>query len=301
MRERFGLPEDPEPWLMRGHDDRYLHPGRLARASSRGVLVRQVGWGLAVSPGDHPGDFAGEFRYRFPDEHRVDYDGVFEERETLVHLLSIAIGSKLVSHTFFDALPAWMTQINPNLRTASAGGGAGVFDVWPRDRAPATRDLDAFVAAARGWLTHCAGKGDRSTELAIRRTAAAFGIAGGRFGVEDRLIDAGIALEAMYGPFDGDITQKISSRAASLLGEFDAEGRSTAKEVKSFYKTRSKVVHGTVGKNRGRRERELAKALASGRELARRTLFALLARGPVNTEAEWDALVPEQPAVATSP
>ena len=301
VRKRFGLPEDPEPWLRRGDEGLDLHPGRLAHASSRGVLVRQVGWGLAVSPGDRAdGDFAGDFRYRFPDEHRVERAGVFEERETLLHLLSIAVRSKLVSHTFIDALPPWTIQLNPNLRTASPGGGRGVFDVWPKDQAPSTRDLDAFAAAARGWLTHCAGEGDRRTELAIRRTAACFGIPAGRFGVEDRLIDAGIALEAMYGPFDsGEITRKISLRAAWLLGESIAEGRAISKEMKSFYATRSKVVHGTVSKDRRKRERELAGALASGRELARRTLFALLTRAPVNDESEWEALVPKEPTGAS--
>ena len=303
VRGRFGLPEDPEWWLKRDDEGPDLHPGRLAHAASRGVLVRQVAWGLAgARDGRADGDRPRDLRYRFPEDHRVDsFAGVFEERETMLHLLSIAVRSKLVSHSFIDALPPWMTQLNPNLRTASPGGGRGVFDVWPKDQTPSTRDLDAFSAAARGWLTHCAGQEDRSTEMAIRRTAAAFGIAGGRFGVEDRLIDASVALEAMYGPFVSHITQKISSRAVSLLGEFGTEGRSISKEVKSFYKTRSKVVHGTVSKDRRRRERELAGALASGRELARRTLFALLARGPVNRESEWDALVPEQPGVTTSP
>ena len=169
-----------------------------------------------------------------------------------MQLLSIAVQSKLVSHTVFNAVHPWMTQLDPNLRTESGGGHRGVFDVWPEDRAPSKEDLDAFAAAARGWLTFCAGRGDRSTELAVRRTAACFGIAGGRFGVEDRLIDAGIALEAMYGP--------LSSR--------DITDRQT-------------------------RERELTDALKSGRELARRTLFRLLARGPVNDENEWDALMQE--------
>ena len=161
------------------------------------------------------------------------------------------------------------------------------------------RDLDAFAAASRGWLTSCAGKGDRSTELAVRRTAACFGIAGGRFAVEDRLIDAGIALEAMYGPFDsGEITRKISSRAAWLLGDSAAERRAISKDMKSFYRTGSKVVHGTVSKDRQIRERELTDALASGRELVRRTLFGLLARGPVDDENEWDALMQEGPTGA---
>ena len=106
-------------------------------------------------------------------------------------------------------------------------------------------------------------------------------------------------MEALYGPFDIDITRKISSRAAWLLGESAAEGRAISKDMKSFYATRSKIVHGTVSKDREKRERELTDALASGRELARRTLFGLLARGPVNDESEWDALVAEDPTGAS--
>ena len=295
VRERFGLPEDPEPWLRRRGEGLDLHPGRLAHPSSGTVLVRQVNWGPAVAPCDCPtSEHPLKLRCRFPDDHRlVSVADIFGERETLLHLLSIAMRSKLVSHTVINAVPPWMGQLDPNLRTGSPGGARGVFDVWPEDRAPSMPDVDAFRAAARGWRTYCAGKGDRSTELAIRRTAASFGIAGGRFGVEDRLLDASIALEAMYGPFGSGegITQKISSRAAWLLGESGAQSCAISRDMRSFYKTRSKVIHGTAGKDLEKRRRELASTLASGRELARRTLLCLLARGPVNDESEWDALV----------
>ncbi len=303
VRKRFGLDEDPEPWLRRSDEGLDSHPGRLARTSSRAVLVRQVKWGPAVAPCDCPtkSEWPLRLSYRFPEDHRVEsVADLFEERRTLLLLLGIAVRSKLVSHTGIDAVPPWMTQLNPNLRTESPGGDWGVFDVWPEDQAPSKEDLDAFTAAALGWLTFCAGKEDRSTELAIRRTAACFGIAGGRFGVEDRLIDAGIALEAMYGPFDGgDIRRKISSRTAWLLGGCAYEGRAISKDMKSFYSTRSKVVHGTVSRDRQKRERELAGALETGRELARSTLFGLLARGPVHHESEWDALMQESPTGAS--
>ena len=295
VRKRFGLPEDPEPSLRRSDEGMDLHPGRLARASSRTVLVRQVRWGPAVAPCDNDPNRAPKLRFRFPIDHHVESVAIFEERETLLRLLSIAVRSQLVSHTVIDAMPPWMAQIDSNLRTGPPGGGRGLFDVWPKDRAPSICELDAFAAAGCGWLTHCAGKEDRSTELANRRTAAAFGIPGGRFGVEDRLIDASIALEAMYGPYHCEITRKINSRAAWLLGD------SASRQIKSFYRTRSKVVHGTVSKDPQERKRELAGALKSGRELARRTLFALLARGPVNDECEWDALVSEGPTGASEP
>lgn len=297
IRRRLGLPEDPEPWLRRNVRGVERHPARLVRTSSPGVLVRHVRWGPAVAPYDCPANLETPLRrrYRFPDDHRVEsVTRVREERETLVHLLSIALRSKLVCHTVINAVPPWMARLDPNLRTRSTGGHLGVFDVWPKDQVPCRRDLYAFVAAARGWLTFCSGKADRSTELATRRTASSFGIPGGRFGVEDRLIDAGIALEAMYGPFGrGSIRHSISSRAARLLGESLAEGRTIARQMKSFYDTRSKVVHGTVSRDRQRREREFVDALKSGRELARRTLLHLLARGPINDESEWDALIQE--------
>ena len=68
--------------------------------------------------------------------------------------------------------------------------------------------------------------------------------------------------------------------------------------MKSFYRARSKVVHGTVSNDPQKRERELAGALKSGQELARRTLFSLLRRGPINND-EWGEFVPEEPAGAS--
>ena len=245
-------------------------------------------------------DHSVQHRHWFPADHRIEsFREVFEERETVLHLLSIAVRSKLVSHTAFTAVPPWMKQLNPNLRTQPPSGHIGVFDIWPKDLTPSVPDIRAFAAAARGWVSFCAGKGDRRTELAIQRTAASLGIPGGRLGAEDRLIDASVALEAMYGPFDGgEIRRKISQRAAWLLGQSDDERRAISKEMKFFYRTRSKVVHGTVSKDARKRGKELDGALASGRDLARRSLFALLDRGPINSEAEWSALVPDDPADA---
>ena len=300
VRERFGLPEDPEPWLNRQSEGLDLHPGRLAHTSSRAVLVRRVRWGPAVVPChcQTGKDSPSIVRYRFPDDHRVESIAeVFEERETLVHLLGIAVRSKLVSHTDIMAVPRWMNRLDPNYRTVSSAGW-GVFDVWPKDHAPTRQEIEEFVAAARGWVSFCAGRQDRRMEMAVRRTAACFGIAGGRFGVEERLLDAGIALEAMYGPIDYDITRRIRQRAAWLLGQSAAERDAISKQMRAFYQSRSKVVHGTVSKNPEKREQELAAALESGQELARRTLFALLDRGPIN-KGEWDRFVPEEPAAAS--
>ena len=301
VRKRFGLPEDPEPWLNWGSEGLDRHPGRLAHTSSRTVFVRRVRWGPAIAPChcSTDADSPATLRYRFPEDYRVEsIEDVFEARDTLVHLLGIAVRSKLVSHTVITAVPRWMSSLDPNYRTGSPGGQWGVLDVWPKDHAPTRQEIDEFVAAARGWVSFCAGRRDRRMELAVRRTAACFGIAGGRFGVAERLLDAGIALEAMYGPIDYDITRRIRQRAAWLLGQSAAERDAISKQMRAFYKSRSKVVHGTVSKNPEKREQELAAALESGQELARRTLFALLDRGPIN-KGEWDRFVPEEPAAAS--
>ncbi len=302
VRERFGLPEDPEPWVHQRDGGLDRHPGRFGHASSRAVLVRRFNWGPGAAPRQDSGstDHSLQHRYWFPADHRIEsLTDMFDERDTLLHLLSIAVRSKLVSHTAFTVVPLWMKQLNPNLRTDSAGSQIGVFDIWPEDLKPSVPDLREFTAAARGWVAFCAGKGDRSTELAIRRAASSLGIAGGRFGAEDRLIDASVALEAIYGPFDdGEIRRKIGGRAAWLLGQSDDDRRAVSKAMKSFYRTRSKVVHGTVSKHPRKREKELDDALASGQGLARRSLFALLDRGPINSEAEWEAHVPDEPAGA---
>ena len=294
-RERFGLPWDPEPWVTRRAEGLDLSPGRIARTSSRAALIRPFRWGIDAAPRDGAADSEtlAHLKCRFPSDHTIEsFSDIFEEREALLHLLSIAVQSKLVSHTTIVAIPPWMKQLDPNIRTQPAGGSVGVFDVWPKDRTASAPDIQAFVTAANGWLTCCAGKRDRSTELAIRRTAASFSISGGRFGTEDRILDSAVALEALYGPCNEDITRKISRRAAWLLSESEGLCNVTLKQMKSFYRTRSKIVHGTVSKNEQKRERELVGALASGRDLARRTLFALLDRGPINCESEWDALVP---------
>ena len=53
-RKRFGLPEDPEPWLRHSDDGLDLHPGRLVHTASRAVLVRLVRWGPVVAPCEVP-------------------------------------------------------------------------------------------------------------------------------------------------------------------------------------------------------------------------------------------------------
>ncbi len=296
VRRRFGLEEDPDLWLKRSNHGLDIYPGRMAHDSSRCVLVRRVNWGPAVAPCDCPGIDVRSFnqlRYWFPDDHLVESGvNMFEERDMLLKLLSIAVESKLVSHTVVLALPSWMKQIDANLRTGNSGGsGRRLFDVWPRDRTLSGENVDTFVAAARGWLQFFVNTPPK-LQLAIDRLVSSYGPAATTFGFAEPIIDVSIALESMYGPFaNRSITRKLSKRAGWLLG--DSNTRSRAKierEMWLFYRMRSKIVHGAEALPY--HERILKVYLHKGRTLARKTLLTMLDNGPVaNTDKDWNDLV----------
>ena len=283
VKTRFGLPEDPEPWLSQMG----LQPGRWSHSTSRSVLVRSVAWGPGVTTGRCPvgEDSVLKLRYRFPDTYCIDsLERFFDDRAMLLQLLSVATQSKLVSHSVFHALPSWMRDLDPNFRLQNPGGKAGLFDVWPSDQPLSEENAATFVELARGWLSYPNEK-RRAIELATHRFVASLGPAAGMFGLEDRILDIAIALEIMYGPFDqGEITHKLSTRAAWLLGASPEDRKKTLKDMKAFYKVRSKIVHGSTSTDRADLEQELTR----GRDLADRTLTKLLTQGPVS---DWDMLV----------
>ena len=283
VKIRFGLPDDPESWLARSG----LHPEGPNRSTSRSVLVRFLTWGPGVVRCDCPSaqDRFPTLRYRFPSEYTIDsLDRFFGDRSILIDLLSVATRSKLVFHTEFHALPSWMLNLDPNFRLQNHGGRANRFDVWPKDQPLSNDDAATFAALARGWLAYPSEK-RHAIELATRRIVASFGSAAGMFGLEDRIFDVAIALEIMYGPFDGgEITYKLRTRAAWLLGTSPEDRWNIHKAMRTFYKARSAIVHGSTSTDRAK----LGQALPLGRDLARRTLTALLSQGPV---LDWDRLV----------
>ena len=295
VRRRFGLDEDPEPWLSHGGHGLENHPGRLAHESSRCVLVRRINWGPAAPPRHCPADDDRTFsklNYRFPDDHVVDsFVAMVTGRDMLLDLLSIAVESKLVSHTTLLALPSWMEQINPNLRTRhSAPRGQRLFDVWPSDRTLSGKHVDTFAAAARGWLRFFVNT-PPNIRLAVDRLVSSYGPAATQFGFTEPIIDVSIALEAMYGPFaNRSITRKLTKHAGWLLGGPDRRRRAKIeREMRLFYEMRSNIVHGTQAISY--HERILKVYLHKGRTLARKTLLTMLDNGPIaGTDKDWNDL-----------
>ena len=283
VKSRFCLPDEPETWLAQSG----LQPGEFNRSTSLSVLVRSVSWGPGITPRDRPtgNDRFPNFRYLFPNRYTIDsIERFFNDRKMLIQLLSVATQSKLVSHTVFYAFPSWMRDLDPNFRLLHSGVSFNFFDVWPKDIPLSKESGVSFVGLARGWFSYPNEK-RHSIELATRRIVASLGPAAGMFGLEDRILDIAIALEIMYGPFDrGEITHKLRMRAAWLLGKSSDDRWTIAEQMKTFYKARSAIVHGSA-----KIEREkLQQAFTLGLDLARRTLTTLLMQGPV---PNWDKLV----------
>ena len=124
--------------------------------------------------------------------------------------------------------------------------------------------------------------------LAIRRLAASFSRPGGRFGLEDRILDVAIALEVLYG---GKTGRKLAPRAAGLLGASTAEQKRIYEGAKRFYTVRSSIVH---WKKPTLKHDVLEAELKAGSDLACRTLASLVKRNdPVRWADVLGSLKPE--------
>ena len=129
VREHFGLPEDPEPWFRERDEGLDRHPDRLTHASSRAVLVRRFNRDPAPRPAmilatpwvrSNRGTGSQWTTASSPWSTSSKKEG-----EILVHLLGVAVRSKLVSHTaFMGTHPASTAG-----REVRSGGAGGLEDV----------------------------------------------------------------------------------------------------------------------------------------------------------------------------
>lgn len=165
---------------------------------------------------------------------------------------------------------------------------------------PVNRDLfSARVARIAALLPDApvpgASKKSTAPYLRIERAARRL-LAAGRntFGMTtpwqpvhatDSLLNYVIALEVLLGSDtkDGDITRKLSQRAAVLTGLTDVQRESTSDIVRGSYRLRSNVMHGSVD--------PAASDLTELRDVVRRVLIARLVhdrRGTTDLEATCD-------------
>ena len=259
----FDLPDKPEPFPETSYPN-------------AAVLVRSLGYGPGVVRLDDdtgPGLPHVQVTYEFPTEYHVDLERWFDDSKLLIDLLSIAARLPLLTRTRYVRLAKWIREINPNFAFYNLDSGGNMSDMWPKGHDLSKDVVDAFVTLSRGWLPYAA-----NLNLAIRRLAASFSRPGGRFGMEDRVLDVAIALEVFYGGKKG---YKLARRAAGLVGATAADQIKTFDQAKSFYSVRSRIVHS----NKSRPEHDvLERELEAGRDLACRTLASVLER---DTPVQW--------------
>ena len=118
-------------------------------------------------------------------------------------------------------------------------------------------------------------------ELGLARLVSSVWRDRGRFWLQDRILDVAVALEVLYGLGGGELTHKLSTRAAYLLAPSEPGRRVEIFEaVKDLYATRSGIVHGKkrTDRSKGQEAKDVAQ---HGYEIGRQTLLALLERGEV--------------------
>lgn len=275
-RAELDLPEEPEPWPKTPYPDAAV----FVRSLEYGPGVCDPGWVWHLDDGGGPPDM--QVAYRFPAGYQVGLERWFDDSKLLVDLLSIATRAPLLSRTRHVRLPKWITEIDPNFAFGVRHSGGFTSDVWPQGRELSQGDVDAFLKLARGYYS----RPDQPDALthAIRRLAASLSRPGGRFGQEDRILDTAIALEILYGRKTG---HKLARRAAWLLGATAEQQIRIYDQARSFYRTRSRIMH---MKQAPLPLEVLDAQLEAGRDLARMSLMRLLDR---SEPPEWAAVKQE--------
>ena len=265
--------------------------GRNFRDGSGGstVLVRDLNWGPGVTPASGDDDFDhSEVAFRFPCDV-----------ETVIDLLSATAHCPLVTSTRHIRAAKWMHDINANFTFGWWGGGGFVYDGWWKERELSEEAEANFRKSIAGWAVfRFASDQERDAlNLALRRISGSFARVG-RMQLQDRILDYAIALEIMYRLDRSELTYKLSTRAACLLGKTPEMRIATFEKIGKFYDIRSAIVHGPSP----RKQRKLAhddfeRACAEGQTLAFDTLSELLGLGRF---PDWKRLVFEHPTEPVS-
>ena len=250
------------------------------------ALVRELAWGPAITSASEKleSSLTVTFSYSIEDEPVQDTSSTYRfsrDHETVRDFLSIASGNNQIAPLQYIRADKWMEAFDPNVKHGWSSGRSRRNDWWQENKL-SENDAAIFLEMLEGWRGYL---GDRDRlGLALRRLAV-LPSRTGRFGVEDRILDAAIALESMYSLDAPEITYKLGTRAGYFLGTNAKERIEIFDKVKKFYGARSALVHGS---GRERRRIDVWEALSQGLHLARETLLKLLRDGKT---PDWDSFV----------
>ena len=236
------------------------------------ALVRPIEWGPGITPPKTSKDIFS------PPEINFSYLDKQEDIVVCLDLLSIMTrhGLNVLSITFRGA--KFMEDLDPNFRQDPPFSFKPSYP-WKK-KVLTAEDAARFQNLLRDWINF--NQNRSLLGFAIRRLASSVS-RGGRFGLQDGILDISIALEILYQTGNMELSYKLATRAGYFL-EADIERRNKVfQKVREFYKIRSLIVHG------GNQDAEkLKEAFDEGFALARDTLLKILCEG---WPKDWDELV----------
>ena len=198
------------------------------------VLAREMTWGPCLGPprGFLDGGNDALATYRWLDGHPAGI--VFD-------LLTIVTSHRVQVLSMLNCAPQFV-DLSPNFGPGSSTGFVHA-DHWTRKELT-PNDADELRVRLDEWGRF--DSGTRATlELAVSRLAGSIQRAGGRFAVQDRILNVAIALEVMYQLRRGG-SFTLTTRAGHFLADSTDDRLSVAQWARALYRTRNAIVHGNV-------------------------------------------------------
>ena len=201
----------------------------------------------------------------------------------LLDLLSLATSQRIDVVEMLSCAPAFVA-LHPSFGPGSKTGFP-TWEVWK------VKELEPAQAAEAQGLCEAwsrfDGAGRDGLELSLGRLVSSVRRNRGRFWYEDRLLDIAVALEVLFGLQGGELTHKLSVRAAHLLGASGEERLAVYESVRRLYRERSRIVHGDR-RNRDGRQKDIEETVEGGYRIGREALLKILTSGSF---PEWTRLV----------
>ena len=158
----------------------------------------------------------------------------------LLDLLSLATSQRIDVVEMLSCAPA-LAALDPNFGPGSKMG----FRTWGWWKVKVFEAAEAAEVRRLGKAWAVFGSADRDRlELSLGRLVSSERRNLGRFRYEDRLLDMAVALEVMFGLQGGELTHKLSVRAAHLLGDSGERRLAVYDSVQRLYRERSRIIHG---------------------------------------------------------
>ena len=224
------------------------------------VLAREMAWGPCLVPPlsgrDEFPDPACEFRWAPGCGTGIFFD-----------LLSLCTSRQVQILSIVQCAPEFV-EIDSGFGPVTGtifGHGEGL-----KSEALGADDIARLREVVGLWTEFDPDKRD-VLELSAGRLSSSVYRNRGRFRVQDRILDAAIALEIMYELDPPELTNKLASRAAHLLAQEIDERIEIFDRVHAFYRARSRIAHGAGGKKN-------KKAWETSRRLRRRVSGSLPTR-----------------------